>query len=412
MRRNFSVLTSVVLLFFFLVAGSAFAAGGGESSGSQETIKIGVLDDISGMSALVGIQKVHAYELAVQEIYEKGGLLGKKLEIIAPDCQSDTQRYQELARKLILEDKVDVIMGGNSSASREAIRPIIEENKSLLFYNNQYEGGVASHNVFCTGAVPEHQVLTLMKYMVATFGKRVYTIAADYNFGQLTAAWVKKITQQEGGTVVGEEFLPLTVSQFSASIDKIQKARPDILVVLLTGIAQSSFYGQWASAGMNVPIATTINIAQGYEHKRFAPPACADMYVTTQFVEELDTPAAADFVKKFHVLYPKEPYVGMEAAAAYTGLLLYAEGVKKAGTTEKEAVIKALESGISVEGPSGKVTIYAPTHHVIMDMWTVYSDKNHSISFKQKYDQIVPDWIEKEKGTDLTAKAPNVQFTP
>jgi branched-chain amino acid transport system substrate-binding protein len=251
-----------------------------------------------------------------------------------------------------------------------------------------------------------------MEYMIQNFGKRVYTIAADYNFGQLTAQWVKKATVQYGGTVVGEEFLPLSVSQFSSSISKIQQAKPDILVVLLTGVTQSSFYGQWASANMNIPIATTINIAQGYEHKRFAPPACSNMYVTAQFVEELDTPAAIDFVKRFHALYPNEPYVGMEAAAQYTGMMLYAEAVKKAGTIETEAVIKALESGISYDGPAGKVTIYGPTHHAIMDIWIVYSDQNHKISFKQKFSQIVPDWIQKEKGTDLTVKAPNVQFTP
>ncbi len=71
---------------------------------------------------------------------------------MAPDTQSDNQRYQEMARKLILEDKVDVVMGGYTSASREAIRPIMEQNKMLYFYNNQYEGGVASKYTFATGA--------------------------------------------------------------------------------------------------------------------------------------------------------------------------------------------------------------------------------------------------------------------
>lgn len=375
-------------------------------------IKVGVLEDLSGDFSLCGTYKTHAMELAVKEINESGGLLGRQVEIIAPDCQSDNQRYQEMAKKLILEDQVDVIMGAFSSASREAIRPIMEQNKTLYFYNNQYEGGVASHYTFCTGAVPEHQVMPLIEYMIKNYGPRIYTIAADYNFGQLTAQWVEKAAAEYGGEIVGEEFLPLSVSQFSSSIDKIQKADPDVLVVLLTGVTQSSFYGQWATAGMDVPIATTINIAQGYEHKRFDPPACANMYVTAQFIEELDTPEAVDFVKRFHELYPDEPYIGMEAAAEYTGMMLYAEAVKQAGTTETEAVIKALESGISYDGPQGKVSIYGPTHHATQDIWIIYSDENHNISFKEKYEQIVPDWLEKEKGVDLTKEAPNTQFTP
>ena len=398
--KKLLVLVLVVLMMFGAVA-------------TADTIKIGMLEDLSGDFSLCGTYKSHAMELAIKEINEAGGLLGKQLELIAPDCQSDNQRYQEMARKLILEDEVDVIMGGFSSASREAIRPIMDEYGMLYFYNNQYEGGVADHYTFCTGAVPEHQVMPLMEYMIKEYGPKVYTIAADYNFGQLTAQWVKKATQEFGGEIVGEEFLPLSVSQFSSSIEKIQQADPDVLVVLLTGVTQSSFYGQWFAANSkNIPIATTINIAQGYEHLRFDPPACANMYVTAQFVEELDTPAAKDFVARYRALYPDDPYVGMEAAAQYTGMMLYAEAVRKAGTTEVEAVIDALESGVSYDGPAGLVTIYGPTHHAIMDIWIVYSDANHQISFKTKYEQIVPDWIEKEKGCDLTVEAPNIQFTP
>lgn len=398
--KKLLVLVLVVLMMFGAVA-------------AADTIKIGMLEDLSGDFSLCGTYKSHAMELAIKEINEAGGLLGKQLELIAPDCQSDNQRYQEMARKLILEDEVDVIMGGFSSASREAIRPIMDEYGMLYFYNNQYEGGVADHYTFCTGAVPEHQVMPLMEYMIKEYGPKVYTIAADYNFGQLTAQWVKKATQEFGGEIVGEEFLPLSVSQFSSSIEKIQQADPDVLVVLLTGVTQSSFYGQWFAANSkNIPIATTINIAQGYEHLRFDPPACANMYVTAQFVEELDTPAAKDFVARYRALYPDDPYVGMEAAAQYTGMMLYAEAVRKAGTTEVEAVIDALESGVSYDGPAGLVTIYGPTHHAIMDIWIVYSDENHQISFKTKYEQIVPDWIEKEKGCDLTVEAPNIQFTP
>lgn len=385
---------------------------GKEQESADGPIKVGMLEDLSGDFSLCGTYKTHAMELAVKEINEDGGILGRQVEVIAPDCQSDNQRYQEMARKLILEDQVDVIMGAFSSASREAIRPIMDEYKTLYFYNNQYEGGVADHYTFCTGAVPEHQVMPLIEYMIENYGPRIYTIAADYNFGQLTAQWVEKAAEKYGGEVVGEEFLPLSTSQFSASIDKIQKADPDVLVVLLTGVTQSSFYGQWAAAGMDVPIATTINIAQGYEHLRFDPPACANMYVTAQFIEELDTPEAKDFVARFHELYPDEPYIGMEAAAQYTAMMLYKEAVEQAGTTETEAVIKALESGISYDGPQGKVTIDGATHHVIQDIWIVYSDDQHNISFKEKYDQIVPNWMSEEMGIDLRVEAPNTQLTP
>lgn len=407
-------ITGIVILFLCSLVLSACGSGsGGKSSGAGNTIKLGVLEDRSGDFALVGLQKYHAVQLAVEEINNNGGLLGKQIEIIAPDTQSDDKRFQEMARKLILDDKVDVIMGAFSSASREAIRPIMEQNKMLYFYNNQYEGGVASKYTFPTGAVPEHQVLPLIEYMTKTYGSNAYIIAADYNFGQITADWVRVAAEKYGGSIIGEEFIPLGVSQFSSSISRIQKAKPDYLVVLLTGAKQSSFYEQWNTAGMrDLPMATTINMAQAYEHKRFKPPALANMYVTAPFMEELDTPEAKEFVKKWREKFPDDDYIGMEAEAQYTGVYLWAKAVEQAGTTEVDAVIAALESGISIDAPSGKVSIDPKSHHAIKDVYLVHADENHNITFPHKWDQIKPYWLAEEKGVDLTKEAPNKQYTP
>lgn len=379
---------------------------------SEAPIKLGLLEDQSGDFAYQGVYKKHAAELAVKEINDAGGLLGRPLELVAPDTQSDNQKYQELARKLILEDKVDVVMGAATSAAREAIRPIMEENKMLYFYNNQYEGGVASHYTFCTGVIPDHQIMALIKYMVDNVGPNCYIISADYNFGQISAMWVEKALGEYGGKLVGSEFLPLSVSQFSSSIEKIQNAKPDFLFVLLTGVTQSSFYGQWATAGLGIPMASTINIAQGYEHKRFDPPALANMYVAAPFIEELDSPAANAFKDNFHAMFPDEPYMGMETENVYVGIKLWAKAVEQAGTTEAEAVIQALESGISYDGPVGTVTIDPKTHHTIRDIWVFYCTDQHEIVFMEKYDQVQPDWLSTEQGIDLTREAPNKQYTP
>ena len=188
------------------------------SIASAQTIKLGILEDQTGNFAIAVVPKIHAYEMAVKEINAKGGVLGRKLEIVRYDTQSDNTRFQEFARRLIEKDKVDVIFGAFSSASREAIRPIIDKAGMLYFYNNQYEGGVCDANVFVTGAVPEQQFSTLVPWMMEKYGKKVYTIAADYNFGQISAEWVRNIVKQNGGTMVGEEFIPLDVSQFSQTI--------------------------------------------------------------------------------------------------------------------------------------------------------------------------------------------------
>ena len=254
---------------------------------AADTIKLGILEDETGNFAIAVVPKIHAYELAVKEINANGGVLGKQLEIVRYDTQSDNRRFQEFARRLIKKDKVDVVFGAFSSASRESIRGIMEKNKMLYFYNNQYEGGVCSKTTFMTGAVPEQQFSTLVPWMMEKYGKNVYTIAADYNFGQISAEWVRQIVKEAGGTMVGEEFIPLDVSQYSQTIQKIQKAKPDVLMTLLVGAKQASFYEQQASAGLGIPMATSINVGQAYEHRRFAPPALENMYVTVNYIQEV-----------------------------------------------------------------------------------------------------------------------------
>src|SRR3984885_996729 len=169
---------------------------------AQEPIKLGLLEDASGLFALATIPKIHATELAVDEINAKGGIMGRPIKLIAYDTQSDNTKFQELSRRLIQTDKADVIFGGFSSASREAIRPIMDRAHQLYWYNNQYEGGVCDSNVFVTGAVPEQQFSTLIPWLMQKFGNRVYTIAADYNFGQISAQWVRNIVKENGGTMV------------------------------------------------------------------------------------------------------------------------------------------------------------------------------------------------------------------
>ena len=406
MKKILTVILSVFLFF----SSNTWAA---------EKIKLGILEDETGNFAIAVVPKIHAYELAVKEINAKGGVLGRQLEIVRYDTQSDNTRFQEFANRLIQKDKVDVVFGAFSSASREAIRPIMDKNKMLYFYNNQYEGGVCDKNVFVTGAVPEQQFSTLVPWMMEKYGKKVYTIAADYNFGQISAEWVRQIVKEAGGTLVGEEFIPLDVSQYSQTIQKIQKAKPDVLMTLLVGAKQASFYEQQAAAGLGIPMATSINVGQAYEHRRFAPPALENMYVTVNYIEEVHEvikegpyhEKSKDFIKRFKALYPNEPYVNMEAANAYNAINIYAKAVAKAGTTDKPKVIAALESGISFDGPSGVVTIDPKSHHGSHTIFLVEVGKGHKVSIPKVWENIQPYWLG-QAGCNLAVKDDYSQYTP
>jgi branched-chain amino acid transport system substrate-binding protein len=404
MRTRIKTGAATAALVIAAWAGTAVAA---------EPIKIGVLEDQSGDFALATIGKVHGIQLATDEINKAGGIAGRPIELVIYDTQSDNTRYQEFMRRVLQRDKVDVVFAGFSSASREAYRPIVNQLDGLAFYNNQYEGGVCDANMIVTGAVPEQQFSTLIPWMMEKYGKKVYTIAADYNFGQISAEWVRNIVKENGGTMVGEEFIPLGVSQFSQTIQNIQKAKPDFVVTLLVGAAQASYYEQAGAAKVGLPMASSVNVGQGYEHKRFTPPSLANMYVTTNYIEEIDTPESKAFLKKWREKFPKEPYVNQEAENSYHAIYLYKQMVERAkGSTKRDDLRKVIAAGdVCFDAPEGKVCIDPKSQHASHTIYLAKVGDDHSISFPKVWNDIKPYWLG-EAGCDLTKSDPSAQYTP
>ena len=380
---------------------------------AADPIKLGVLEDQSGDFALATIGKVHGIQLAAAEINKAGGIAGRPLQLVIYDTQSDNTRYQQFMRRVLQRDRVDVVFAGFSSASREAYRPIVDSLNGFAFYNNQYEGGVCDAHMVVTGAVPEQQFSTLIPWMMNKFGKNVYTIAADYNFGQISAEWVRDIVAKQGGKMVGQEFIPLGVSQFASTIQNIQKAKPSFLMTLLVGTAQSSYFEQANAANLHVPMGSSVNVGQAYEHKRFKPPSLAGMYVTTNWIEEVDNPASKAFVTRWHAMFPHEPYINQEAENSYDAVYLYKEMVERAhGSTKRADLRKVIDTGtVCYDAPEGHVCIDPKSQHLSHTIYLARVNQDHSISFPMVWHNIQPYWLG-QSGCDLTKHNPNAQYTP
>ncbi|HEY0291484.1 MAG TPA: ABC transporter substrate-binding protein [Hansschlegelia sp.] len=380
---------------------------------AADAIKIGVIDDASGDFAATVIPKTQGANLAVDQINKAGGVLGRQLELIAYDGQSDVRRAQEFAQRAILEDEVNVLMAGYTSSEREAARAVAVKNKTIFFHNNQGEGGIADTYSFFTGPIPEQQILPGVEYMVKKYGKKIYVLAADYGFGQVSAQWVKASAGMNGAEIVGMEFIPLGNSEFSSSIANIQKAKPDFLFLLLVGSNQSQFFPQARSAGLSFPAVSSVNLQQGYEHKLFAPPTLENLYVPAPFLEEMSAikPSAKKFVDDIRTMFPDMKYVNECARCAYIAVNLMALAWTKAGTTDTPAVLKALNSGLSFDGPEGKVTLDPATHHLSMDIQMAQVQADHSIKFVADLGVIQPSWL-KSLGVDLANKPESKQYLP
>ena len=358
---------------------------------AAETIKIAGIVDQSGGLDIYGKPMADTTAMAVDEINAAGGLLGKKVEAIMFDPQSTIQFYTQYATQAATKDRVAVVHGGITSASREAIRPVLDRFRTLYFYNTLYEGGVCDRNVFCTGSTPGQTVEKLVPYTMNKWGKKVYIVAADYNYGHITADWVQKFVRDNGGTPVATEFFPLDVTNFGPTIKKIQQAKPDMVMSALVGGAHISFYKQYAAAGMNknIPIAST-TFGVGNEHLSISAEEGNGMIAAYSYFEEIDTATNKAFVKRFKArLGAKAPYLNELAARTYEGIYLWAEGVKKAGTLDRMTIIEALETPVSFDGPSGKIAIEPKTHHAVQNVYLAEL-QNQKFNIIESYPQQPP----------------------
>jgi urea transport system substrate-binding protein len=385
----------------------------GRQAKAAEDIAVGSILDATGPINIYGLPMIDATKFAVDAINQSGGVLGRKLRLIEADCQSNNQVYAQNAVKLILDDKVSVLMGGITSASREAVRPVVDRYSAVYFYNEQYEGGVCDKLVFCTGVTPAQQLGVLVPWAAKQHGKRFYTLAADYNYGHISADWVKVYLKAAGGELSGEEFIPLDVVNFDSVIQRLQSAKPDVVMSLLVGGNHIAFYRQFAAAGLKEKMAiVSATFGLGNEQVVLKPQEAEGIVVIYPYFQELDNAVNKDWVaawrKRFGANYT---YITDSACTVWNGWHLWAMAVNKANSLDRDKVIAALETGLTFDSPEGHIRLDPKSHHVVHSVHLAKVNDKNGFAIMESFANVEPS--DTMKVCDLIAN-PNEhkQYTP
>ena len=382
------------------------------SQEDADPVRVGSLLDETGPLNIYGTPMGDATRLAIADINANGGVLGRPLELVALDSKSDQNEYITGADRLVAED-LAVVHAGITSASREAIRPTFDDAELLHFYNVLYEGGQCDRNLFVTGVTPTQQLQVLIPWAIENLGPRLYILAADYNYGQISADWVRQYAEENGGEIVGEDFFPLDVAEFGTTVSDVQGEAPDAVVSLLVGGAHMSFYSQFAAAGVNAdtPIVST-TFGLGSEQVALDAASAENIIVALPYFEELDTPGNAKFVAAWQAEYGVDyPYITDLAVYTWEGWHLWADAVNAAGSLDREAVITQLESGVSFDGPKGTVTFDGPSHHLTQPVSLARTNDSNGFDVFETFDSVSPSW--EQETCDLLANPDlNEQFVP
>lgn len=337
-----------------------------ETSSSEDTIKVGILHSLSGTMAISETTVVDAEKLAIKEINESGGVLGKQIEVIVEDGNSDWPTFAEKATKLIDQDEVVTVFGCWTSASRKAVLDVFESKDHMLWYPVQYEGQECSKNIFYTGAAPNQQIEPAVDWLLENKGTKFFLVGSDYVFPRTANTIIKEQLKAKGGELVGEDYLDLGNTEVTPIITKIQAALPDggVIFNTLNGDSNVAFFKQMQGAGLGPDKYPVMSVSVAEEEVRqIGPEFLQGHYAAWNYFQTVDTPENAKWVADFKAEYGDDRVTNDPMEAAYIMVYLWKQAVEKAGTADDLEKVRAAAIGQEFDAPEGKVTMNA-NHHI------------------------------------------------
>ncbi|MEW6230253.1 MAG: urea ABC transporter substrate-binding protein [Bacillota bacterium] len=360
------------------VAGLAFST----MAQAADTIKVGVLHSLSGTMAISETVLKDTVLMTIDEINAKGGLLGKKLEPVVVDPASNWPLFAEKAKQLLTQDKVAVVFGCWTSVSRKSVLPVFKENNGLLFYPVQYEGEELEKNVFYTGAAPNQQAIPAVEYLMSKDGgsaKRFVLLGTDYVYPRTTNKILRAFLKSKGVKEedIMEEYTPFGHSDYQTIIAKIKKfaseGKKTAVVSTINGDSNVPFYKELGNQGLKAKDVPVVAFSVGEEELRGVDtkPLVGHLAAWNYFMS-VKNPTNDEFIKKWSAYakahniagHKDKPLTNDPMEATYIGINMWAQAVKKAGSTDTDKVIAAM-GGQTFKAPGGFMsTMDEKNHHL------------------------------------------------
>ncbi len=356
------------------------------SRGQAEAIRIGHLTPLTGFLGPLGEYAVMGVNLAVEEINAGGGVMGRKIELIAEDSVNP-QTASTKAQRLIERDKVAAIVGEISSASGLAIAQVAQRNKTLYFNtgcnSDELRGKSCNRYMFHTEAANTMYVYASGQALLRdgmVKDKKWYGLTADYAFGHDLLRVAKKFMVANGGSFIADELVPTDATDFSAYLLKIRNAKPDLVVSNLAGAQIGNFMKQYLEYGLPFPVAgfafdTAIAWGVGAGNLTGVWPLV--------WSHTVKTPSSQKFVDAFTKKYGKPP--DNQAWGDYLSMKHVAQAMIELKTTDSTKIAEHLEKGAKFDVMKSREGYYRSWDHQLMqEMYTITFLKAAEI--KNKWD--------------------------
>jgi urea transport system substrate-binding protein len=355
---------------------------------AAEPIRIGVPIGLSGANSVVAPSVVQSAELAVAEINAAGGVMGRPLELIVADDQSGAAGAQKAFDTLIFQKKVDALISMETSAARNAALPIVARGKTPYIYTSYYEGHSCSPYMYADSWVPDQQVAPVVDLFIGEKkAKTFFLIGSDYAYGRGMLGFSRAYIEKQGGKVVGEEYNPMDASDWTAIISKVREANPDALILATAGGAPNvTLTKQYKAAGVTAMIGN-IGVDEGTAKSMGAD--AEGVFISASYVSSLDTPENGKFIAAMKAKFGDGLKTPNDLSVPeYEAIYLYKAAIEKAGSTNEDGVLKALDQ-VSYDGPRGVIKM-DKQRHAALTMYLAQVQGDGSVKVVKSFKEVDP----------------------
>ena len=342
-------------------AGAASGAWPGlipPAAAATREFKIGLFIPLSGPASLFGPTNRACAELAADEINKDGGILGRQIKLIPTDAGGPPAETAKSAVRLTLDENVDLFVGSHDSATRQALVTTIK-GKVPYIYTPVYEGGECAFNVYCLGETPNQQARPSIGWLATERKtKGYYLIGDDYVWPRKTNAETKQYIAENGGNVVGEEYVPFGApNKFEEVVTRIKAAKPDAVVITLVGADNVNFNRTFAGFGLDKDIARLAFLLEENTLMGIGAESSNNLYSCMGYFANDPSPANTKFKAAYHAKFgDKAPQLSTLGVDCYAGVNCAHALVTKAGGTDGKNCMAASE-GLKFDTAAGPATM-------------------------------------------------------
>ena len=299
--------------------------------------------------------------MAIEEINLAGGILSRRIEPVIKDGESTPEVFSARANEFF-DSGIDTLFGAWTSASRKAIKPIVESRFGLLFFPVQYEGLEESPSIIYTGSCLNQQINTSVLWSLEHFGKFFFLLGSDYVFPRAANRLICSVVRENNGHISGERYFNLGTQDFREVIQQIKELKPSVIFNTLNGDSNVGFFRQAGEAGLLPSSFPVMSVSLTETEVQVIGESTRGHYACWGYFQSLKNDENARFIRNIKQRYGEDKVCTAPMVMAYSQIYLWKQAAEMAGTFEPLKVTEKLP-GCSFLSPAGQISI-GSNHHI------------------------------------------------